>query len=249
MRPHVLALGSLDHAQNSLERIRRARRLLLRWGREHFRSFPWRFDRDFYRTLITEILLKQTTAERVVPVRHELVTRFPDPGALGGGDPAELAAIIGSLGFAEQRTAQLIALGRALTAKSLGRTVSSRLLELPGVGPYTAAAVACFAWGRPEPALDVNVARIVMRLFGVPIASGEPRRNRTVNKLAQELVAGQQPREMNWALLDLGAEVCRPAPRCSECPLARLCVHASQVKASTRAREQLRRPASLPERN
>ncbi len=228
-QPQVAAPTPVDCAEVSRHRIQQVRRSLLRWGRDHFRSFPWRADRDLYRTLITEILLKQTTAERVVPVRQELVTRFPDPQTLAEADSAELISIIKSLGFGGQRTAQLMALGRALVAKPLRRTPSSRLAELPGVGPYTAAAVSCFVWGRPEPALDVNVARIVMRLFAVRVIRGEPRRNRRVDGLARQLVAGPRPREMNWALLDLGAEVCRPAPLCGACPLAHVCSYASQA--------------------
>jgi A/G-specific adenine glycosylase len=205
--------------------IRRVRRSLLAWGRRHFRPFAWRADRDPFRTLVTELLLKQTTAERVVRVRSELVRRFPTPAMLAAAEPAELEAIIASLGLGKQRTEHLIELGRALSGRPLRRATPARLLALPGVGSYTAAAVCCFAWGRAEPALDVNVARIIVRVFGIATPRGEPRRHRVVLDLASHLVAGRQPREVNWALLDLGADVCRPRPLCARCPLDHLCVH------------------------
>ncbi len=228
--------GSPEGGRTDPKRIQRIRRLLLRWGREHFRSFPWRSDRDLYRSLITEILLKQTTAERVVNVRQELVTRFPNPAALAAASHNEVVGVIKALGFAEQRTAQLIAVGQALVDQPPGRNAHGRLLELPGVGPYTAAAIECFAWGRAEPALDVNVARIVMRLFGVDVIRGEPRRSRVVFDLARALVVGRHPREMNWALLDLGADVCRPVPICHKCPVASVCAHALQAPQATAMR-------------
>jgi len=209
--------------------IRRIRRLLLGWGRRHFRPFTWRTDRDLYRTLVTEVLLKQTTAERTVAVRSDLLRTYPTAHALALATPIELKEVIASLGFGKQRTAQLIALGRALSEGRVHRSVSA-LLALPGVGPYTAGAAACFAWGRAEPALDVNVARIIVRVFGIEVAKGEPRRHHRVQELARRLVTGPYPRNMNWTLLDLGATVCRPRPSCDDCPLADVCLYSLRTR-------------------
>lgn len=203
------------------------RRRLLRWGRANFRPFPWRESRDPYATLLTEVLLKQTNAERVVGVRDALLREYPTPRSLAAAEERAVEAVIAPLGLSRQRAAHLTALGRALAAlRAVPKTVAGLRL-LPGIGPYAAAAVACFAFGSAQPALDVNVARIVVRVFGVPVVRGEPRRNRRVLELAGRLAAGRRPRELNWALLDLGAKVCWPAPLCPVCPVQERCSYAA----------------------
>src|SRR5262245_2815243 len=99
--------------------IRRTRRALRRWGQTHFRPFPWRLDRDPFRSLVTEILLKQTNAERVVDVRTALLDRCPNAESLASVDSTELEQLIRRLGFARQRTSQLIALGRMLAGHQI----------------------------------------------------------------------------------------------------------------------------------
>jgi A/G-specific adenine glycosylase len=205
------------------EAIQWMRRRVLRWGRVHYRHFPWRDDRNPYRSLVTEVLLKQTRAAQVGPVREALLRKYPIARRLADADADDLSTLIRSLGFAAQRGPQLTALGRALTR--LGRTPRSidGLLAIPGVGPYAASAVACFAFGRREAAVDVNVARIISRFFWITPKRGELRKNAEIIGIASGIVSRGSPREINWALLDLGAEVCRPKPRCPMCPLASRC--------------------------
>jgi A/G-specific adenine glycosylase len=220
-----------DVAPGQLEDIPWMRRQLLRWGHVHFRSFPWRSDRDPYRTLVTEILLKQTRADQVRPVRETFLKRYPVPGSLAAADPADLSSLVRTLGFADQRVPQLSALGRALSKRGRLPRDLAGLLALPGVGAYTASAVACFAFGRREPALDVNVARIIGRVFGIAPERGELRKNAVIIAIAAAIVRCRRPREINWALLDLGAEICRPNPRCSACPLSRRCEYYQRNQA------------------
>jgi len=204
------------------------RRLLLRWGREHFRSFTWRAERDEYRVVVTEILLKQTNADRVATVRDDLLSRYSDPTALAGAQQEQLAALIRPLGFANQRAAQLIALGSAIAALDVLPRTQEELQQLPGIGPYSAAAIACFARGQRVAVIDVIVGRVLARVFGITIERGELRRNPAVGRLANALVRGRpSARQVNWALLDLAALVCRPRPRCRECPLAMHCAYTS----------------------
>lgn len=224
-----------------LEAVAWMRRRLLRWGRAHFRDFPWRTDRDPYRTLVTEVLLKQTRAVQVRPVREALLRRYPVPRSLAEADPGDLSTLIRRLGFADQRVPQLGALGRALTKTGRAPRTVAGLLALPGVGPYTAAAVACFAFGHRAAALDVNVARIIGRVFGIAPEHGELRKNADVIRIASTMVHGGSPREINWALLDLGAEVCRPNPRCSACPVASRC-HFKRHQQAPLTRRQIHRP-------
>jgi A/G-specific adenine glycosylase len=198
---------------------------LLVWGRGHFRPFPWRSDRDPYRVLVTEVLLKQTRADRVHLVRAELLVAYPTATVLATADRRDLANLISTLGFGRQRTDQLLSLARVLKDRSIPRQ-PALLQTLPGVGPYSAAATACFAYGRRYIALDVNVARILGRVFGITLKSGEPRKSALIRSIGQQVIDGAQPRRVNWALLDLGATVCRPRPRCHECPLQERCWHA-----------------------
>jgi A/G-specific adenine glycosylase len=234
MKANQTIRSSASHkatAAGQLEAVTWMRRRLFRWGRAHFRAFPWRTDRDPYRTLVTEVLLKQTRAVQVGPVRDALLRTYPVPSSLAEADPDDLSTLIRRLGFADQRVSQLGALGRALTrAGRTPRTIAG-LLALPGVGPYTAAAVACFAFGRRAAALDVNVARIIGRVFGIAPEHGELRKNAEVIRIASTIVSGGSPREINWALLDLGAEVCRPNPHCSACPLASRCQFKGDLQA------------------
>jgi A/G-specific adenine glycosylase len=201
------------------------RRRLLRWGRTHFRKFPWRFDRDPYRTLITEVLLRQTRATDVEDVRTSFLRAYPTIDSLAAASAVEVSARIQRLGFGNQRGPQLVGLARSIAA--IGRIPSRALTlrRLPGVGHYTASAVASFAFGRKEPALDVNVARILSRVLDIHPARGELRKNRAVAAAARRLLDGRHPRELNWALLDLGASVCKPRPVCSVCPLRPRCAY------------------------
>lgn len=203
------------------------RRRLLTWGRQNFRPFPWRSDRDVYRTLVTEVLLKQTGAERVVPIRDSLLRRYPTPHDLGRADRLALKELIRPLGLADQRAGHLVALGRSISELDRMPVTVNDLLRLPAVGRYTAAAVACFSWGRAVPALDVNVARIIARVHGIQNGRGELRRSDLVMALAKRLLKGALSRRLNWALLDLGALICRPKPKCVACPLIERCAHAN----------------------
>lgn len=215
--------------------IRWLRRRLLVWGRSHYRHFPWRTDRDPYRVLVTEVLLKQTRADRIGDVRSDIFRNYPSPGALAQADPAALAKRISTLGFGSQRSEQLISLAGAIKGRPIPRKVAP-LRELPGIGAYSAAAAACFAYGQRCIALDVNVARILSRVFGVRLERGELRKSPLIKSIGERVVQGPTPRRVNWALLDLGAALCRPKPRCGECPFQPRCSYAQTVLAAKHSR-------------
>lgn len=205
--------------------IGKSRDALLRWGRSHGRDFWWRHQKDPYVTTVVEILLKQTRATTVVEEIRGFVGRYPTADHLSCARLTRLERDLRPFGFQRQRARHLKALGRALTVD--GQSITSdreALLALPGVGPYAASAIRVFAFGRGEPVIDVNVVRIVQRLFGVRVERGEGRRNKRIKELAAALLHGRQPRKLNWALLDFGALICRARnPKCDECPLAGLC--------------------------
>jgi A/G-specific adenine glycosylase len=222
--------------------IRLARRRLLRWWRANGRNFWWREQRDPYTTAVVEVLLKQTRATSADRHIYSFVQRYPDPQVLCLADLDEIEKAIAPLGFQRQRAEHLQALGWALieNPKALSSDVRS-LLTLPGIGPYAAGAISCFAYGRRVPVVDVNVVRILARVWGLHIERGELRKNKELLALAGQFADTTQPRAVNWALLDLGALVCTAhKPRCKICPLTKVC------RFSADQPQEARRASSAP---
>lgn len=227
--------------------VRWLRRRLLNWGKLNFRDFVWRSDRDAYRLLVTEVLLRQTRAAHVLPVRESFLSAFPKATDLCQASSDQVFGLIRALGFGRQRADQLRGLGCAIVMRNGVPTTARALAHLPGVGDYTAGAVACFAFGRREPAVDVNVARIIGRLFDIRPERGELRKNSSVRRMAMQMVAGIAPRRLNWALFDLGALVCRPIPQCTVCPLLDGCQHGRRVVRADRPRNSAQSAGRLGE--
>ena len=201
---------------------------MLKWFVEHGRSFSWRQSSSPFVVLIAEVLLKKTTAGAVERFIPGFLTRYPDPFAITESTIGELKDFLMPLGLSTQRAIQIMNLAAALIRDHMGQVPSelTHLLELPGVGPYIASAVRCYAFGGVEAPVDTNVARVLVRLHGITPSRHEARRSPEVWELASELV-GQDTetlREINWALLDLGAQICiARQPKCSRCPLIRVC--------------------------
>jgi A/G-specific adenine glycosylase len=187
-------------------------RQLLQWYQDHHRAFPWRATRDPYALLVSEIMLQQTQAARVVPYYEAFLARFPDAATLAAATPRAVLAAWSGLGYNR----------RALALQAAARIVQhgwpDDLTELPGVGPYTAAAVGSFAWDRQAAAVDTNVRRVIQRHDGTTYPAA------TLARRAAELLPAGRAGEFNQAMMELGATVCRPrAPRCGECPVRRGC--------------------------
>ncbi len=197
---------------------------LLDWGSENGRKYPWRETRNPYRIMIAEILLHRTRADQVVSVYEEFMKHFPDVDSLAQADPEAVSRIVHRLGL-HWRVPLILELATQIRSRHSGSVPrdNSSLLNLPGVGEYTAAAVRCFAWGEPEPLLDTNTVRVVGRVFGIPITDGS-RRSKRFRTLSRALVDGIKAREFNLALIDLGALLCRPSrPLCDICPINDVC--------------------------
>lgn len=195
---------------------------LLEWYRPRRRAYPWRVRPDPYRVLVSEVMLQQTQASRVEPAYGLFLDRFPNPDALAHEPLAEVLRAWGSLGF-NRRAAALWKSARIIVERHGGRVPRrpGELLELPGVGACTAAAVASIAYGTPVAAVDTNVRRVVARAV-LGAEAGEVPEDR-VAEAAQAWLDRERPGEWNQAVMDLGREVCRPAPRCPACPLAQTC--------------------------
>lgn len=200
-------------------------RALLAWFKSHARDFPWRRRRTPYRILIAEILLQQTAAWKVASVYDTFINRYRTPRELSAASIRSIISIIKPLGLV-RRAGLLKRLGQMLQAEHSGRVPrrSNELLELPGVGPYTRAALNCFAFGRREAIVDTNVVRFMTRFFG--LTPPPNRRELTVSAVAaaEQCLPMRRFENFNLALLDHAALVCKfNKPRCEVCPVAQHC--------------------------
>jgi A/G-specific adenine glycosylase len=205
--------------------VKRRRRALLRWYRANRRDLPWRRTRDPYAIWISETMLQQTRVETVIPYYERFLTLFPDVEALASADMDDVLGAWAGLGY-YSRARNLRAAAREIAESHGGRLPEDTegLRSLPGIGRYTAGAVASIAFDRPEPIVDGNVARVLCRLLGIRDEVDSPSVTRRLWDEAAALADGPHPGDLNQALMELGAVVCIPAePRCPACPLAGDC--------------------------
>lgn len=201
------------------------RRALRRWHSRHGRQLPWRSVGDPYRVWISEIMLQQTTVAAVVPYYERFLARFPDITALAAADEEQVLRLWEGLGY-YSRARNIHKAARRIAGELNGRFPEDveALTALPGIGRYTAGAIASFAFDRPAPIVEANTLRLYCRLLGY---DGDPRSGggqRLLWSFAEQIVPRKNPGEFNQALMDLGASVCTPvAPQCPTCPLRTHC--------------------------
>ena len=201
--------------------MRRYRRAVLAFHAERGRSFPWRDTTDPYAVLLGEILLQRTRGEHVEPVYREVMRRWPTPARLSRARKDTLARVLRPLGLT-RRSAVIARLASALAECDAVPTEPSGLLRLPGVGRYTAHAVPVFTRGRNLPLVDWVIARVLRRYFGLP-GTRRPNADEPLWELATAIAAAGRARDVWLGTLDLAAAICRPQPRCDECPLRAGC--------------------------
>ncbi len=231
--------GTGSDAPPDVEGIQAFRRALLTFFRERQRELPWRDRPSPYGTLVSEVMLQQTRVETVVPYYLRWMERFPDPETLAEADEEEVLRLWQGLGY-YSRARNLQGAVREVVVRHGGEIPRDPglLRELPGVGPYTAGAVASIAFGVPEPAVDGNVRRVLARLRDVP----DPR-PRELEAWARTLVDPEAPGDFNQALMELGATVCTPrAPDCLACPVAGACLARERGTVAERPRRKRRGP-------
>ena len=205
---------------------RRFRRRLHAWYRRHARDLPWRRTRDPYRVLVSELMLQQTQVSRVLDFYHRFLVRFPDLPALAAARPQRVREAWAGLGY-YARARNLHALARQVTAAdgTIPDTPEA-LRALPGVGAYTAGAVASFAYERRAALVDTNVARVLHRVFAPEVAPKSGRGLKALWAIAEQLLprTGRSTWTHNQALMELGALVCTArAPKCGGCPVRAGC--------------------------
>ena len=201
------------------------RAAILRWYRAHRRDLPWRRTRDPYAIWVSEIMLQQTRVETVIPFYERFLTRFPSVTALAAARAPDVLAAWSGLGY-YARARNLHAAVATLTREHGGRVPRDldSLRALPGVGPYTAAAIASVAFDRPAAAVDGNVIRVLARIAGLRGRRNDASLRADVTRRAEALAHGPSPRDWTQALMELGAVVCFPRdPVCTRCPAARRC--------------------------
>lgn len=194
---------------------------LLEWYGVHARDLPWRKTRDPYRIWVSEIMLQQTRVETVLPYYLQWMDSFPDVHSLAAASREEVLRHWEGLGY-YRRAHMLHEAARQLAEKREGNVPQQvrALRELPGIGEYTAAAIASMAFGADEAAVDGNVRRVITRLFNLETDPRTSEGRRRVRELAQNMLPKGRAGEFNQALMDLGSRVCTPRnPRCRECPL------------------------------
>jgi len=188
---------------------------LLDWYGRNRRDLPWRHTTDPWWILVSEVMLQQTQASRVVEPYRRFIARFPDPSSLAVAPTADVLAFWMGLGY-NTRALRLKEAARMIS-DSGWPTTTAGLQSLPGVGPYTAAAVACFAFGEQAAAIDTNLRRVLSRWVGRPLEGSD------LISTARELVADGAAIDWNQAVMDLGATICRPSPDCGTCPVSAWC--------------------------
>ena len=215
------------------------------WFADAARDLPWRRPRSGYRALVSELMLQQTQVARVVEKFEPFLARFPTPAALAAASEDEVLAAWQGLGY-YRRARLLHAAAKAIVERHEGEVPANpvALRALPGVGRYTAGAIASIAFGAREPIVDGNVVRVLLRVAGrTGAADDRATVDWTWSEAEQFVAAARAPGAANEALMELGATVCTPAaPRCDACPVAGACI-AKRTGTADRIPTPKRRPA------
>lgn len=213
------------------------RTLLLNWYKRNRRDLPWRVDRDPYRVWLSEIMLQQTRVAAVIDHYRRFLTRFPTIKRLAAAREASVLAVWSGLGY--YRRARMLHLTAKTVVKELNGefpSTAESLRKLPGIGRYTAAAIASIAFEEPAAAVDGNVERVLRRVVGSDLLLPQ------VWALAETLLSPNQPGDFNQAMMELGAMVCLPRnPICTVCPIFDLCVTKGDLKQKGKITRQRKR--------
>lgn len=210
---------------------------LLAWYEHNKRDLPWRQNRDPYRVWLSEIMLQQTRVVAVLEHYRRFLTRFPNVKRLAAARESSVLAAWSGLGY--YRRARMLHAAAKVVVRDYGETFpqsSEELRKLPGIGRYTAAAIASIAFGEPVAVVDGNVERVLQRIAGRKLQPAE------IWQTAQNHLDPKRPGDYNQALMELGAVICVPAqPRCLLCPVSASCASRGELpeaEAKSRQRKQ-----------
>lgn len=198
---------------------------ILYWFDENKRDLPWRESKNPYSVWISEIILQQTRVEQGKPYYDRFMNRFPSVFDLANADEEDVLLAWKGLGY-YTRARNIHKCAKAIVSEYGGNFPQERkaLLNLPGIGEYTAAAIASICWDQPYIALDGNIIRIVSRIYNIDRPFTQSLGKAVFKTMGQELVSKERPGDFNQALMDLGASICLPkSPRCDQCPILGFC--------------------------
>lgn len=216
----VSGLSGLDSI-----RAKRLARNIAAWFEKSPRDLPWRKTYNPYGVWIAEIMLQQTQVDTVVPYYQRFLARFPDLKSLSRASEDDVLLLWSGLGY-YSRARNLLRAARIIETKHQGHIPSDvdALKQLPGIGLYTAGAIASIAYNQPAPIVDGNVARVLSRLYALPDSPDSNAGKTVLWSLAEAFVRTATPRSLNQGLMELGALICTPrSPRCVDCPVKRSC--------------------------
>ena len=225
-----------DQLLGSVANLEVAQQALLNWFAQHGRDLPWRHTRDSYRVLVSEIMLQQTQVDRVLPKYRAFLEAFPTLEALAAAPTSEVIRMWAGLGY-NRRAVNMQRTARAVLDQHGGQFPQdvAALQRLPGIGPYTAGAVACFAFAQDVAFMDTNIRRVVQRWFVGPCE--EPPSEAELLQIAAEAIPPGQGWAWNQAIMELGALICTAAvPQCWRCPVQ---AHCRDYAARRHADEQI----------
>lgn len=206
-------------------------RKILKWGKENKRSFPWRKDRTPYKTLLAEILLQRTPANRVAKFFPEFVKKFPTPKSIATANFDNLREFLHPMGL-KKRVGWLSSLMKEVCDRYDCKIPDqeNELVKLPGVGLYTARTILCFGFAKDVSIVDVNVARVLQRVFHGSNVKKRPSDDEVLWSFAAKIVPKGLGPQYNEALLDHASVICRKSPLCEKCPISAMCIYHKMLK-------------------
>ncbi len=218
------------------------RTTILHWSKENPRALPWKDTQDGYKIWVSEIILQQTRVQQGTPYYHRFIETFPDVFSLAASSLDQVYKVWEGLGY-YRRARHMHEAAKSIVDRYQGvfPNTYTEILQLKGVGPYTAAAIASFAFDLPYPVLDGNVTRVLARLFGVEDEIGSTKAKKQFEQYADQVFAADQPAAFNQAMMDFGALQCKPQrPECTHCPLQKQCAAYQGGKVDTLPKKKKR---------
>ena len=203
-------------------------KILLRWRNlNNFDSlYPWRNVKSRYKILLSEVLLKKTTRAQVAKEWSNIVSNYKNFEEMQNADLRKMKKVLKPLGLENTRSRNIKELSKIIQKDFAGKVPKTKkdLLSLPGVGPYTANAVLCFAFGHDVSMLDVNILRVFKRVFSLDAKNSRERTDRDLWEFAESIPPKGKGKDFNYAILDFAGEVCTARnPKCEKCPMRKIC--------------------------
>ncbi|MEM3467048.1 MAG: hypothetical protein QXO71_07285 [Candidatus Jordarchaeaceae archaeon] len=199
-------------------------RNLLKWGKENIRSFPWRKKRTPYAVLLAEVLLRRTTAKAVCRIYEPLIEKYPNVYSLSHAEVKDLEKMLSVVGYNKQRALILKEMAKFIISEYGGKIPNKKeeLMNIPHIGNYIAGAILSLGYGIPSAMVDSNVQRIIGRVFSRTLPTKGKRK--AIVEVAEAIVPGKNHELFNFAMLDLGALICKYNEKiCQKCPLSTIC--------------------------